>query len=72
MQRVSGFLTIYGRLKNKRSIVIKTKKTKGGKPIRPHSIFNIDDLVIFISYYIVIQCYIFTICYGPFELLTVL
>jgi hypothetical protein len=35
-----GFLAIYSRLKNKRSIVIKTKKAMGGggKSIEVHSI----------------------------------
>jgi len=30
MQRVPGFLAIYGRLINKSSIIIKTKKNSGG------------------------------------------
>ena len=34
--------------------------------------FQIKDLVIFISYYIVIQCYMFTIYYAPFRLSKVL
>ncbi len=39
MQHGSGFLAIYSRLKNKRSIVTKTRKTiGGGQPIRSTSI----------------------------------
>ncbi len=38
MQRVLGFLPIYNRLKNRRSVVTKTKKYNRAKPISPHSI----------------------------------
>ena len=43
MQRVSGFLAIYSRLKNKRILVTKTKKNDRGKPIRHYSTSSVEN-----------------------------